>query len=81
MSSSYEKTMMLNKILSNNIPKINNVNNTLNNINIKLDNLKQQEINTQELIVETIMPMLSKFEEYINDINDRLTALETQNNK
>ena len=81
MSSSYEKTMMLNNILSNNIPKINNVNNTLNNINIKLDNLKQQEINTQELIVETIMPMLSKFEEYINDINDRLTALETQNNK
>lgn len=71
-----DKTVLLNKMLDKDIPKLINTNKRINDIMTLLNKLKQQEMDTQKMLIMSVIPALDKCVEDINDINNRLTALE-----
>ena len=77
--SVYDQALVLNRMLDKNIPKIINADKRITTLTNQVNDIKQQEIDTQKLLVMEVMPMLNKLEEDINDIINRLTALESAN--
>ena len=74
-----DKAVILNKMLDKDIPKLINTNKRIDAITAQLNKIKQQEIDTQKMLIMTVIPTLDKCVEAINDINDRITALEQTN--
>ena len=74
-----DKAVILNKMLDKDIPKLINTNKRIDAITAQLNKIKQQEIDTQKMLIMTVIPTLDKCVEAINDINDRITALEQAN--
>ena len=74
-----DKAVILNKMLDKDIPKLINMNKRINDIMAQLNKLKQQETDTQKMLIMSVIPALDKCVEDINDINDRITALENAN--
>ena len=77
--SVYDQALVLNRMLDKNIPKIINADKRITTLTNQVNDIKQQEIDTQKLLVMEVMPMLNKLEEDINNIINRLTALENAN--
>lgn len=74
-----DKAVLLNKMLDKDIPKLINTNKRINDIMAQLNKLKQQETDTQKMLIMSVIPALDKCVEDINDINNRITALENAN--
>lgn len=74
-----DKAVLLNKMLDKDIPKLINTNKRINDIMAQLNKLKQQETDTQKMLIMSVIPALDKCVEDINDINNRIAVLENAN--